>query len=196
MTLPTHQLIIFGAQGSGKGTQAGLLAERLNLTYLNTGSLFRAMAAADTPTGRELHERLAAGHLVPDDVTNDVIFEAIEALPAGYGFILDGYPRTIAQADALHGLLLKLDRSEPRPIFLQLEVPRDVLLERLRKRREIEGRHDDTEAGIAKRLEIYDAETEPLLERVTEWADVIAINGDQPVRAVTDEIMEKLDARA
>jgi adenylate kinase len=183
---------MLGAPGSGKSTHAARLAERLGAAHLNLGSLFREAAAEDSPRGREIGELVAAGKLVPDEVADEIIRERLEALPDDREFVLEGYPRNVAQAGALHRLLADLGRLEPRPVVVRLETSRDELLRRLRRRRDIEDRSDDTDEAIARRLEIYDETTTPVAGTVEGWADVVTINGDQSVDAVFDELVEAL----
>jgi adenylate kinase len=192
--MPNTQLhlIIFGGQGAGKGTQAKILAKQYGLIYLGTGELFREMAEEDTPMGERVKKILEGGNLVPDDLTDQIVALKLGEIPPRVGFILDGYPRNLSQAKAFHHTLSGLDRLLPKPIFLNLRVPRDEQLTRLRKRRYTEGRYDDTEAGIAQRLKIYDEHTKPVLEAVKDWAHVLRIDGNQPVEAVTKEITGKV----
>jgi adenylate kinase len=193
MTARPYRVVMLGAPGSGKSTHAARLAERLGAAHLNLGSMFREAAAKDSPTGRQIGELVAAGKLVPDEIANQVIGERIEALPADREFVLEGYPRSAAQADALHRLLADLGRLAPRPVFVQLDTTRAELLRRLRRRRDTEDRSDDTDEAIARRLEIYDETTTPVLDKVTEWADLVKVNGDQSVDAVFEEIVAALD---
>jgi adenylate kinase len=170
------------------------LAERLDLVHLSPGALLREMATEDSPLGHRISDLLARGELVPDAVTDQVLAERLKAVPAGQGFVLDGYPRTAAQAETLRRVLAELGRLEPRPVVLRLDVPREELLRRLRRRRALEGRHDDTDEVIARRLDIHETETTPVLGALADWTDVLAIDGDQPVEAATDEIVTKLGA--
>jgi adenylate kinase len=174
-----------GAPGAGKGTQAERLAERLGAPHLEAGALLREMAAQDSPLGARIRELIDEGRLVPDALTDKVVGERLRRLAADQGFVLDGYPRNARQAHALRRLLGELGRLEQRPVFLYLDVPRDVLVGRLRRR----GRSDDTDDVIARRLELYDAETAPVRDAVGEWADVVTINGDQPPDAVAEEVL-------
>jgi adenylate kinase len=133
---------------------------------------------------------------VPDELTNAVVGERLGALPSDQGFVLDGYPRTVPQARALHRMLGALGRLEPRPVFVQLDVPRDVLRARLRRRRDLERRGDDTDEDVtARRLEVYEAETAPVRDVVTEWADVVTVDGDRSPDAVGEEIAAALRCR-
>lgn len=188
MTQLLH-LIIFGQQGSGKGTQARALSRRYGLAYLGLGELFRELAEENSPTGQRVRNTINAGRLLPDPVTNQLVSQKLGNIPPAEGFILDGYPRNLQQAEALHQTLRGLGRLVPRPIFLNLEMPRERLFSRLEKRHKTERRADDTAEAIANRLEIYDRETHPILKAVVDWADVVSVNGDQTVEKVTDELV-------
>jgi adenylate kinase len=194
MTARPHRVVMLGAPGSGKSTHAARLAERLGVAHLNLGSLFREAAANDSPRGREIGGLVADGKLVPDEIADQVIRERLQALPTDGGFVLEGYPRTVAQTEALHRLLGELGQLEPRPVVVRLDTSRDELLRRLRRRRDIEDRSDDTDDAIARRLEIYDEETTPVADMVTEWADVVPIDGDQPIEAVAEDIEQAVGA--
>jgi adenylate kinase len=188
-----HHLIIFGGQGAGKGTQAKLLAKRYGLIYLGTGEIFRELAEENTPMGTRVKQILEQGNLVPDDLTDQIVALKLGEIPPSVGFVLDGYPRNLSQAKNFKHTLSGLDRLLPKPVFINLRVPRDEQLKRLRKRRYTEGRYDDTEAGITQRLKIYDEHTQPVLDAVKDWAAVVRINGDQPIEEVTTEIIGKLE---
>jgi adenylate kinase len=121
--------------------------------------------------------------------------ERIQALPPGQGFVLDGYPRTAAEARSLKQSLAQIGRLEPRPLVLWLDVPRDALLRRLRRRRALEGRADDAEDAIARRLATHDAHAQAVREALDCWAEVIVIDGDRPADAVTESIQDGLRAR-
>lgn len=183
-----HHVVLIGPPGAGKGTQAQRLAERLGAAHLEVGALLRQMASEDSPLGSQVRPLIVTGNLVPDHLTDEVVGERLRALPTDRGFVLDGYPRNVRQARALHRLLGALGRLEPRPVFVHLDVPRDVLMARLRRRRELDGRGDDSEDVIARRLEVYATETEPVRDAVTDWADVVTIDGDQPPQTVADAI--------
>lgn len=188
-----HHLIIFGPQGSGKGTQAQRLAERLGLINIGAGDILREIATEDTPRGRQINEIVnERGELVPDGMINEIFAQRLGTIPPNVGFILDGWPRNIVQAEHLKRTLQRLSRMAPPPTFIYLEAPMPELLERLRKRHEREKRADDTPDTIARRLKLYEDETRPILEKVTDWAHVITINGNQPVAAVTEDIQAAL----
>jgi adenylate kinase len=180
-----------GAPGAGKGTQAERLANELGAPHLDTGALLREAAGQDSQLAVRVGELINEGRLVPDDLTDQIVAERLSALPADQGFVLDGYPRNVRQARALRRLLGELGRLEQRPVFVYLDVPRDALVERLRRR----GRSDDTDDVIARRLDLYDEETAPLRDAVGEWADVVAINGDQPPDAVADQVLRAVLAK-
>lgn len=193
MSQTQYHLVIFGGQGSGKGTQAKILTEKFGLIYLGVGELLREMAETDNPMGRRVKKIVESGKLVPDELATQIVDLKLGQIPPSVGFILDGYPRNLAQARELKRALSGLERLVPKPVFLNLRVPREELLTRLRKRRYIEGRYDDTEEGISQRLKIYDEHTKPVLDAVKSWAEVINIDGDQSIEAVTKEITEKLE---
>jgi len=185
-------LILIGPPGSGKSTLAARLAERLGLVHLSPGTQFREMAAKDSAIGRQIRDAIAEGALVPDEVTDEIVRKELNAVSPEKGVALDGYPRDAAQAESLRRLLAESGRLRPRPVVLQFDVPAHELLQRLRRRRDAEGRRDDTDAVIAGRLQAYNAEDARVVDAISDWADIVAINGAQPVEAVTAEALEKL----
>ena len=195
MTDRAPDLIIIGPPGSGKSTLAGRLAEHLGFVHLNPGTLLRQIAAEESATGQQVRDAMANGALVPDEVINELVRQRLMAIPPEQGVILDGYPRNAAQAEALHRVLAESGRLRPRPLVLRLGAPRGRLLNRLRRRRDVEGRGDDTGDVVRRRLEIHDTEAARVIDAVADWADVVAIDGDQPVEAVTTEALEELSAR-
>lgn len=147
-----------GPPGAGKGTQAAVLGERLGVPHISTGDLFRAHVGDETELGREVKRYLDAGKLVPDEITDEMVRERLAEEDCAAGFLLDGYPRTVTQAQQLEGMLRELDCEID--VVVQLDVPTDELVERLLVR----GREDDTESVIRDRQQVYRDETEPLLE--------------------------------
>ena len=187
MTARPYRVVMLGAPGSGKSTHAARLAERLGAAHLNLGIDVPGgggRGLADGPRRSASWSPTASWCRTRSPTRSSA--SGFEALPADREFVLEGYPRNAAQADALHRVLADLGRLEPRPVVVQLDTSRDELLRRLRRRRDIEDRSDDTDEAIARRLEIYDETTTPVAGMVAEWADVVPINGDQSVDAVAD----------
>ncbi len=189
------QIIVLGPPGAGKGTQAARTAKRLGAIRVSTGELLREWTHTDPVGSREVAAAMAAGELVPDEVVDPLVREFLETLPAEQGFILDGYPRSPAQAERLRSMLAELGRLDHRPLLVWLEVPRDELLRRLRRRAQLEGRADDTEAAIERRLDLHAAEARTVLAALERWTDVRRVDGARPASAVTQEILDSLCAR-
>jgi adenylate kinase len=175
-------LLLFGPQGSGKGTQARRIAAEYGIPHVSTGDMFRAAIARRTPLGRRVEPILATGELVPDDLTVELIRERLAEPDAADGFVLDGFPRNLAQAEALDELLAELGR--PLTAALELLVPDDICIDRMLRRAADEGRPDDTPDAIARRLEIYHRETAPLSERYRASGRLVGIDGSGTVDEV------------
>jgi adenylate kinase len=152
------RVVLLGAPGAGKGTQAEKLAEKLQIPHLSTGELFRHNISTGTKLGLEAKRYLDAGDLVPTELTNELVDDRLTEPDTGDGFILDGYPRSVPQAQALHDMLER--RGTQLDAVVEFRVPEDELLERLRAR----GRADDTDEVILNRMKVYRDETAPLLE--------------------------------
>jgi adenylate kinase len=190
-------VLILGPQGAGKGTQAKRIAGEYDLAHIATGDMFRSAIAAGSELGRQVEPLLAAGQLVPDELTVSLIRERLGEDDAAGGFVLDGFPRNPAQAEALDSMLADLGRD--LDVILELQVPEEVLRERMAKRSREEGRVDDTPEVIDRRLAIYRADTAPLLERYRTTGKLVGIHGDRPVDEVFGEIqkaLEHVEARA
>jgi len=156
-------VLMFGPPGSGKGTQSVTLAEKYNLLHLSTGDMLRAELAANTDLGRKMAAIMASGELVPDEVVIDMIAHKIDATTGKAGFVFDGFPRTVQQAEALQSMLEK--RNMKIDMMLVLEVGDAELTDRMKKRALISGRADDAdEAVINNRIAVYRAKTEPVIE--------------------------------
>jgi adenylate kinase len=153
--------------------------------------MLRAAIADDSELGRRVRPIMESGELVPDDLMIELIRERLQASDAENGFILDGFPRTMPQAEALDSMLTEIGR--PLSIVFVLNVPDDVAIERLHKRAEEEGRADDTPEAIKKRIELYHQETEPLVSHYRLAGNLIGIQGDQQENAVFAEIQKALD---
>jgi adenylate kinase len=187
-------ILILGPQGAGKGTQAKRIADEYGVAHVATGDMFRSAIARRTALGLEVEPILARGELVPDELTAGLIRERLAEEDARAGFVLDGFPRNAAQADALDRLLEEIDR--PLDAVLVLQASDEACIERLLKRAAEEGRPDDTPEAIARRLEIYHAETAPLVEHYLPTGKVIGIHGQGTIDEVWVEIQEALEAVA
>ncbi len=168
-------LIIFGAPGSGKGTQSERLVERYGLHHISTGELLRSHIAQGTPLGKVADGFISPGNLIPDELMLDILAEELDSHSDAAGVIFDGFPRTIPQAEALRGLLA--GRGSKVHAVVGLEVPEDELMTRLVKRGAESGRSDDNPETIAKRLEVYHRQTQPLKQFYTEETTFHPING-------------------
>jgi adenylate kinase len=184
-------VLIFGPQGSGKGTQAARIAEEYGIPHIATGDMFRAAIEARTPLGLEVKPILESGALVPDELTIRLIRERLSQDDAQAGFVLDGFPRNAAQAEALDRLLEELGR--PMDVVLDLQIPDDVCLNRLVGRAREEGRTDDSPEVIARRLEIFHRETEPLIGYYLPRGIVVGVHGDRSRDEVWAEIVDALE---
>ncbi|HEX9495587.1 MAG TPA: adenylate kinase [Candidatus Limnocylindria bacterium] len=184
----TGDLIFMGPPGVGKGTQAKRLAERNGWVQLSTGDLFRDHLKRSTPLGVLAQRYMDRGEYVPDDVTIDMVREFIDALPKGTRVMFDGFPRTVAQAEALEALLAQRGRSIGR--VLLLDVPRDELVRRILARSRSEGRADDTPEVIARRFDVYAEQTQPVVEHYEQVGRVRRVDGLGDVDVVTDRLIE------
>jgi adenylate kinase len=186
-------ILLLGPQGSGKGTQAKKIAAAYGVPHISSGDLYRAAIAAGTELGKKVEPILAAGELVPDDITVPLIRDRLSRGDTVPGFILDGYPRNLAQAEALDEMLDEVGRAIE--IVFAFYVPdREQLMERLLKRAQEEKRPDDTPEVIERRLNDYDEKTAPLIEyyRSTR-GNVVGIHADRSVGDVFGEIEEALN---
>ncbi|MDF9874995.1 adenylate kinase [Cellulosimicrobium cellulans] len=186
------RLVIMGPQGAGKGTQAARLAEQLAIPAISTGDIFRANIKGGTELGRLAQEYTAKGDLVPDSVTNAMVRDRLAQDDAAQGFILDGYPRNAAQVVELDTILADLGVALDGVV--ELTADRDELLSRLARRAEIEGREDDTEEAIARRLDIYAEQTAPLTSAYDERGLLVRVDGIGDVDEITGRIVSALTA--
>jgi adenylate kinase len=186
-------VLLLGPQGSGKGTQAKRIAASYGIPHIATGDMIREMKELPTDLGRELKEVYDRGDLVSDELMIRLIRDRLGRGDTVPGFVLDGFPRTMPQAEALDEVLRTLGRS--LDVVLELQVPdRGQLLERMLKRAVEEGRSDDTPETIQRRLELYDRETAPLVEYYrTAHGNVCGIHGDRTVDEVFHEVETTLD---
>jgi adenylate kinase len=179
-------VVLMGAPGAGKGTQAKKLEASLGLPQVATGDLFRANLKNETELGKLARTYMDKGELVPDAVTVAMVRDRLAQPDCEHGAILDGFPRTTAQAAALDELLSEF--SAKIAVVPFVDVSRDVLVERLAKRAEIEGRADDNEETIRVRMDVYQSETAPLLDYYAKKNLLIKINGEQSIDEVTADL--------
>jgi adenylate kinase len=184
-------VLLLGVQGSGKGTQAKRIASEYGLAHIATGDILRRAMADGSELGRRVRPIYDRGDLVPDDLMIELIRERLQAEDTRDGFILDGFPRTMPQAEALDTMLAEIDR--PLTVVFELQVPEDVAIERLERRAADEGRVDDTPEAIARRIDLYRRETEPLVSHYRLAGNLVGIHGDRPENEVFAEIQQALD---
>jgi adenylate kinase len=183
-------LLVLGPQGAGKGTQAKRIGAGYGIPHVSTGDMFRAAIARRTDLGVKVEPILASGKLVPDDITVAMIRERLGEPDALNGFVLDGFPRNLTQAGALDSMLSQIGRSLDAILFLDL--PDDVATERMLKRAADESRPDDTPEVIARRLGIYHAETEPIVEHYRATGKLVPLHAERSIEAVYEEIQQAL----
>jgi adenylate kinase len=186
------RLIILGAPGAGKGTQAGRVAARYGIPAISTGEIFRTHIRNHTALGQQVESILASGNYVPDEVTNAIVADRLGWEDAAPGFLLDGYPRTLGQVDALDALLA--GHGHAIDAVFELTVETEAVVERLLKRAQVEGRADDTEDVIRNRFAVYHSQTAPLAAVYRERGLLVQVDGMGEVDEVTDRIVVALDA--
>ncbi len=188
------RLVLLGAPGSGKGTQATRLREHLQVPHISTGELLRAAVSAGTPLGLQAKAVMAAGNLVSDDIVLGMLEDRFKQTDAGNGFILDGYPRNLAQANALDTLLGRI--GQPMDIAVQLDVGIEVLVDRLAGRAAAEGRADDTPDAVRNRLKVYDQQTAPVVEFYRAQGKLAHLDGVGSLDVVFTRIIEAISPHA
>lgn len=188
--MTARRLLLLGPPGAGKGTQAVRLVEELGIPQISTGDMLRAAVAAGSEVGRRAREHMDAGRLVPDEVVIAVTGERLSQPDAARGFILDGFPRTAAQAAALDALLARLGVQLERCVALR--VDEDELVERLLRRAQIEGRSDDNEEAIRTRMQEYRRKTQPLIDHYRAAGVLAEVDGLGSVDEVAKRIREAL----
>jgi adenylate kinase len=187
-------ILLLGPQGSGKGTQARRISAEYGIPHIATGDMLRAAIASAMPLGLQVKPILERGELVPDELMIDLIRERLEEPDAAEGFVLDGFPRTMAQADALDSMLREIGRE--LTVVFALQVSDEICIERLLKRAREEQRTDDTPEAIRIRLELYHRETEPLIEHYRTLGVLISIHADGTPNEVFAEIQAALEQLA
>jgi adenylate kinase len=179
-------LILFGVQGSGKGTQARFIAERYGMRIFEAGAELRAIVSSGTPLGERVREIIESGNLVSNELVMEIVSVFLAKIPADQRVLFDGLPRSMEQKASFDALLQQCGRAA---LGLFLALPRDEAVRRMLAR----GRSDDTEAAIKIRLENYDAKTLPVIEAYKAEGRLIEIDGNQPVEAVTAAILEAVE---
>ncbi|UKA64539.1 adenylate kinase [Arthrobacter sp. FW306-04-A] len=184
-------MLIIGPPGSGKGTQAERISERLGVVAISTGDIFRTNVKGGTPLGIEAKKYMDAGDFVPDSVTNEMVRSRLCRDDVENGFLLDGYPRTTAQVDYLDEVLAR--GGQALDVVLQLTADDDELVHRLLGRAKETGRSDDNEAVIRHRLELYHEQTEAVVAKYAERGILRKVDGHGGIADVTDRVMSALD---
>ena len=187
------RMVLLGPPGAGKGTQAARIAEHLGIPAISTGDIFRANVAGATELGTQAKAYMDKGEYVPDSITNAMVADRIAQADCENGFLLDGYPRTTAQVGELDSMLkasgLALD------VVVEITADAEAVVARLLKRAGEQGRADDTEPVIRRRLEVYAESTAPLADIYAERGLLVQVDGMGEIDVVTDRIMEALAAR-
>jgi adenylate kinase len=185
------RLVLLGAPGSGKGTQATRLKDALGVAHISTGDLLRAAVAAGSPVGQKARLVMERGELVSDDLMLGMLEERLGQPDVGPGFILDGYPRNLAQASALDDLLSRL--GQPVDLALQLDVGTELLIQRLAGRAQAEGRADDSPDAVRNRLRVYTDQTAPVIDYYRAQNKLICVYGVGSLDEVTQRVMDAID---
>ena len=186
------KIIMLGAPGAGKGTQAKMIAEKYGVPHISTGDIFRANIKNGTELGAKAKEYMDKGLLVPDELVVDLVIDRFKADDCAKGYILDGFPRTIPQAEALK-VMLK-ERGQDISVMIDLDVPEDELMTRLIKRGKDSGRADDNEETIKKRLVVYNTQTAPLKDFYKGEGKYQHINGLGSMEAIFEDICKAVSA--
>lgn len=189
---PARRLLIVGPPGAGKGTQAERIVEKLGVPAISTGDIFRANVSNETELGVLAKSYMDKGEYVPDSVTNEMVESRLAEDDAANGFLLDGYPRTVAQVEALDGILEKLGVALDAVILLDVES--EAIVQRLLQRGKEQGRSDDNEETIRRRIDVYGEQTTPLIDIYDKRGLVKRIDGMKDIDAVTADILAALGA--
>jgi adenylate kinase len=184
-------VLLLGPQGAGKGTQAARISNEYDIPHIASGEILRAEMAAGTELGNRVGDVIDRGELVSDDLMIELIRNRLEQPDTESGFVLDGFPRTLVQAEALDSILSDIGRSFS--VVFALQIPDAVAFERLRRRAQLEGRADDTDEAIQRRLDLYHQETEPLIEHYRTRGRLVPIHGDRSENEVFAEIQQALE---
>lgn len=186
------RLLLIGPPGAGKGTQAARLAEHFGIPAISTGDIFRANVKNQTELGKKAQSYMDAGENVPDSLTNDLIHDRIAQSDCADGFLLDGYPRTAAQVEALEGMLA--EQSAVLDAAVELVADVEVVVNRLRQRAIEQGRSDDSEEVVRHRLGVYAEQTAPLIDVFRDKDLLVTVDGLGPIEDITERILSRLEA--
>jgi adenylate kinase len=184
-------VLLLGPQGAGKGTQATRISNEYDIPHIASGEILRAEMTAGTELGNRVRDVIDRGELVSDDLMIELIRNRLEQPDTESGFVLDGLPRTLVQAEALDSILSDTGRSFS--VVFALQIPDALAFERLRRRARLEGRADDTDEAIQRRLDLYHQETEPLIEYYRTRGRLVPIHGDRSENEVFAEIQQALE---
>jgi|SRR5690625_1694077 len=184
------RLVLLGAPGAGKGTQAERLSQALGVPAISTGDIFRRNVAERTELGQRAQRYMDAGEYVPDEVTNDMVADRLSQADAANGFLLDGYPRTIEQVRALDDMLSA--QGHQLDVVVELTVDTEAVVQRLLGRAQEQGRSDDTDVVIRRRLEVYEEQTAPLAEHYHQRGLLVRVDGMGEISEVTQRLLEAL----
>ena len=186
-------LLIFGAPGSGKGTQSAFIKEHYNLDHVSTGDMLRSEIKAGSEVGKKAAAIIERGDLVSDEIISEMLGKRVSEMTAGKeGFIFDGYPRTLPQAETLEGILARHHTAVTA--LVELRVPEEELIARIIERGKVSGRADDNEESVKARLRVYHSETEPVIDFYQKQGKVISIDGTGSIEEITKRIVEGIDA--
>jgi adenylate kinase len=184
-------ILLLGPQGAGKGTQGKLISAEYDIPHIATGDILRRAIAEGNELGRQAEPLLKAGQLVPDTIMIGLIRDRLAREDTERGFVLDGFPRTAIQAEALDDMLSEIDR--PLGAVFEFQLPEEMAVERLRRRAQEEGRADDTPEAIRTRLELYREQTAPLVEYYRARGILVPVHAERSVDEVFDEIQQALE---
>jgi adenylate kinase len=184
-------ILLLGPQGAGKGTQGKLISREYGLPHIATGDILRSAISAGTELGRRAEPLLNAGQFVPDEIMTGLIRDRLAHEDTERGFVLDGFPRTAVQAEALDEMLSEIDR--PLGAVFEFQLPEEMAVQRLLLRAEEEGRADDTPQAIRTRLGLYKEQTAPLVEHYRARGILVPLHADRPVDEVFEEIQQALE---
>ena len=184
------RLLLIGPPGAGKGTQAAILAQTFGIPAISTGDIFRENVRNETELGKRAKEFMDRGDNVPDSLTNELVADRIGQADCAAGFLLDGFPRTTAQVDALNGMLAEQGTALDAVVELVADV--EIVVERIKKRAIEQGRTDDDESVVRHRLEVYREQTAPLIDLYGQTGLLVSVDGIGAIDEVTVRIMDKL----